>query len=120
MVRGKGSKDRVVPMHPYLWTELKTYGQQHGWLFEARVGGPVRPQTIGMWVTDHFREMEIHSSLHQTRHRFGTKIAQTTAGNMLAVRDLLGHARLTTSEGYVRFDTSGLGMIVNNLPAPES
>lgn len=119
VVRGKGARDRVIPMHPYLWSEMQAYGMQHGWLFEARHGGPVLPQTVGMWVTDHFKKMTINSSLHATRHRFGTKIAQNTHGNMLAVRDLLGHSRLTTTEGYVKFDTSGLGQIVNDLQSPE-
>jgi integrase/recombinase XerD len=114
--KGKGSKDRVVPMHPYLWTVLRGYGVQSGWLFEAPHGGPLASSTIGGWVRAHFAELDIHACLHQTRHRFGTKLAEVTNGNMLAVRDLLGHARLTTTEGYVRFDTSGLRGIVNDLP----
>lgn len=31
-------------------------------------------------------------------------------------KELLGHARLTTTEGYVAFDTSTLQPIINDLP----
>lgn len=114
--KGKGGKDRVIPTHPYLWMVLRGYGIDHGWLFESPEGGPVTAGTVGTWVRNHFRMLGIDATLHATRHRFGTRLAEATQGNMLAVRDLLGHARVSTSEGYVAFDTSGLADIVRQLP----
>lgn len=115
--RGKGAKDRVVPTHPVLWAVLRGYGVEHGWLFEGPSGGPVTPGTVGHWVLDHFRMLGITATLHATRHRYGTRLAEVCGGNMLAVRDLLGHAHVSTTEGYVAFDTSGLAGFVRQLPA---
>lgn len=112
---GKGGKSRVVPMHPVLWTMIRAWGVQHGFLFAARDNGPVRADTVGRWVAQHHQKLGISATLHQTRHHYGTALARIANGNILAVAKLMGHERTSTTEGYVAFDTSGLAELIEKL-----
>lgn len=113
---GKGGKSRVVPMHPYLWTLIRAWGIEHGYLFESRRGGGcVNPETVGRWVREHHERLGIAARLHSTRHHYGTALARLANGNVLAVRDLMGHSSTRTTEGYIAFDTSGLAGLVEQL-----
>jgi integrase/recombinase XerD len=113
---GKGGKDATVPMHPFLWSAIEAHGVEHGWVFDSPHGGHIAPATIGSWIRKHFAEVGIVGSLHRTRHRFGTRIAEAAGGNMLVVKELMRHANLETSQGYVAFDSSRLQPFVNGLP----
>jgi integrase/recombinase XerD len=112
---GKGGKSRVIPMHPILWLMIKAWGAGHGYLFTARRGTHVSPETVGRWVRDHHRRLGISATLHQTRHHYGTALARLANGNLLAVAKLMGHERVSTTEGYVQFDTSGLAGLIEQL-----
>lgn len=113
---GKGGKDGVIPMHPLLWAALEAYEVQHGWLFDSPTGGHISPGTISSWIRKHFAAIGLNATLHQTRHRFGTRVAEAAEGNMLVVQELMRHANLEDSRRYVAFDTSRLQPVVNGLP----
>lgn len=113
---GKGAKDGTIPMHPFLWAAIQAHGVEHGWLFDSPNGGHISPGTISSWIRKHFAEIGVAASLHRTRHRFGTRVAEAAGGNMLVVKELMRHANIETSQGYVAFDTSRLQPIVDRLP----
>lgn len=118
MVRqGKGGKDRVVAMHPALWTAICGHDVSRGWLFPSRQGGHVQPDTIGEWIRRHFDEHGLHSSLHKARHRFATGLARESNGNPFALRHALGWARLSTAEHYVQYDPAELAQFIRRLSA---
>lgn len=112
---GKGSKSRVLPMHPVLWTLIRAWGVGHGYLFSGRRSEHVSPETVGRWVREHHQRLGISARLHSTRHHYGTTLARLANGNILAVAKLMGHERTSTTEGYVAFDTSGLAALIEQL-----
>jgi len=88
---GKGGRDRVVPLHP----ELQA-------LLERLPAGLVcghQAQAIGKKVATHMRSLGVEATMHQLRHTFATEAARVSP-DLLAVRELLGHASLATTERY--------------------
>lgn len=114
---GKGGRDGSVPMHPVLWSAIRAFGVETGWMFESPYGGHISQATIGTWIRTHFDQLGIVGGVHRTRHRFGTKVAEAAGGNMLVVKELMRHANLETSQAYVAFDSSRLQPYVDGLPA---
>ena len=100
IVRGKGDKDRFVPVTEEL--RAKIQARPPGWLFPGRRGGHVSPVTVGVWV-----KRATGYSPHKFRHRFASS-AYDGARNLLAVRELLGHASVETTQGYVAISRAAL------------
>lgn len=86
-VQGKGGKTRCVPIPADLaqWVSL-----QHGFVFGGMSAGGV-----GKWFTRH---VGVHP--HTLRHRYASR-AYAGSHDIEAVRDLLGHASVATTQGYV-------------------
>lgn len=118
MVVGKGGHHRVVPLHTTgdlkaeLAVELErrrrgTHGTgwngpfvtAHGYLFPSLLHpGPVTPQHVGRRVSAVLPE---GWTAHTLRHRFATD-AYAAERDLLAVQQLLGHARPETTAGYAQ------------------
>ena len=110
---GKGGKDRMVPVHPDLLPRLR--GLRSGWVFKSRLGpSHVAGQDLG----DQIRDVLTRASggrrwtTHTLRHFFGSQAARWSEGNLLLVRDLLGHGSLATSERYMAWSpTDGADVV---------
>lgn len=89
---GKGAKDRVVPIHPALAVVLRG-------LHAGKVC-PHTEDTIGRKVAKHLRESGVDATMHHLRHTFGTEAGRASGGNVLVVRELLGHESPETSLRY--------------------
>lgn len=92
-VRGKGGSQRMVPLPEDLaaWLEL-----QYGWVFPATTGtGHLAPNSVGRWYT---RALKVHP--HALRHRYAT-LAYAATRDLTAVKELLGHASVATTQVYV-------------------
>ena len=109
---GKGSKDRVVPMHPGLVRVLEGCGA--GRLTEHTKA------TIGRKVSEYLRGAGINATLHALRHTFGTEAARVSNGNVLVVRDLMGHASPTTTVRYTALAASQTAATVVEMFAPDA
>lgn len=90
---GKGSKDRIVPVHPNLAVMLQ--GLRPG----SVIG--VSAQTVGHKIGQHLRSLGIEATAHKLRHTFGTELARATEGNIVLVANLMGHGDVSTSMRYV-------------------
>lgn len=90
---GKGNKDRVVPVHPYLAAMLR--GIRPGPLVD------VNAQSVGRKVARHLRSLGIDMTAHKLRHTFGTELARVTEGNVVLVASLLGHEDISTTMAYI-------------------
>lgn len=96
-VRGKGRRDRLVPVPDYLAGIL--LARQSGWLFPSpvRKDQPLTPAHVGKLVS---RALAGPWTTHTLRHAFATA-AFAVDGDLFAVRDLLGHSSIATTENYV-------------------
>jgi integrase/recombinase XerC len=115
-VRGKGGKERLVPVLPVVAAAIADYTHlcphhppPDGPLFVGVRGGPLNPRLIQ-------RAMEkLRSALglpdtatpHALRHSFATHLL-ANGGDLRTIQELLGHASLSTTQIYTGVDTDRL------------
>lgn len=95
LVHGKGCKDRVVPISPYLCALIREAPE--GWLFPNGMGGHLTSEHVGKIVT---RALPDHWTMHTLRHRFASR-AYRGSRNLVAVQALLGHESVLTTQRYI-------------------
>lgn len=97
--QGKGGRERYIPTHPALWKAVA-----------GLPSGPVALDHDGVTVlgaekvshrgNHHLRPLAPGASMHRLRHWFGTESYRATR-DPFAVRDLMGHADVATTQVYV-------------------
>lgn len=94
IVRGKGDKQRIVPLPDDLAAIVM---DTNGYLFPGRFGGHVEESYIG----DHISHLLPDGyAAHTLRHRFATT-AYAATHDLFVVAELLGHESVETTEHYV-------------------
>lgn len=94
IVRGKGDKQRIVPLPDDLAGIIM---DANGYLFPGRFGGHVEESYIG----DHISHLLPDGyAAHTLRHRFATT-AYAATHDLFVVAELLGHESVETTEHYV-------------------
>ena len=88
-------------------------------LFRGKLGAPMRPDAIGEMMAAASRRagLDIAVRPHQLRHAFGSNIVDAEVG-IDVVADLLGHAAVSSSAGYLHADASRLRAAVDAVPSP--
>jgi len=101
-VRGKGSKDRVVPVPAEARRALDDWlaGRLSGPMWPADDGHPITGSHLGRLVTRTGLSIGLQVSLHDLRHTGASDVA-AAGHSVAALRDLLGHASLATTSRYV-------------------
>jgi integrase len=99
-VRGKGRRERMVPVPPDLRREIQA--RPAGYLFPGRFGGHVHPSTVQRKVRE-----AAGVAPHAHRHRFGT-VSYAGAKDLLALQTMLGHSSPETTQVYVELSGDGL------------
>jgi integrase/recombinase XerC len=114
LVRGKGKKQRYVPLEGAAEEALKAYRiarqlvleetrKNTQRLFINRRGGPLTTRSVGRIV----KQMALAKGLppdvhpHTLRHAFGTHMLAEGA-DLRAIQELLGHERLSTTQKYTQ------------------
>ncbi|GAA0807305.1 tyrosine-type recombinase/integrase [Spirilliplanes yamanashiensis] len=117
-VGGKGGRPRSVPVEDeldavlegFLESRRRRFGARSvapgGVFFVDRQGSPLRRGGLQYLVESCFRRAGVTdrvprgAQLHALRHTFATRLAEDGA-NASEIMRLLGHASLTTSQGYI-------------------
>ena len=94
IVRGKGDKQRIVPLPDDLAGIIM---DARGYLFPGRFGGNVEETYIGDHIS---RLLPDGYAAHTLRHRFATT-AYAATHDLFVVAELLGHESVETTEHYV-------------------
>lgn len=102
LVRGKGGRERTVPLHPHLLVALA--GIPDGYLFPGSVDGHLSAGHVGRILA---RLLGPGWTAHTLRHRFATR-AYAAERDLLAVQELLGHSRPETTRRYTALPDGAL------------
>lgn len=119
-VRGKGSKERIVPVGSYARAAVDAYltrarpelsrrGRATPQLFLGARGAPLSRQSA--WLVIHSAaeraQLTAHVSPHTLRHSFATHLLQGGA-DVRVVQELLGHASVATTQIYTYVSVDAL------------
>jgi len=79
--------------------------------------GPVTAQHVSQLSNEYLRSLGITSTLHKLRHWTGTE-ALEASGNLRLVRELLGHAELSSTQVYTKVRPLALHRLAESLLRP--
>lgn len=125
IVRGKGAKQRVVPLMSIVVETIREYlaCRPHagsGCLFVSRVGGrPIHGRVVGRMLKRVLEEAKLDDegvTPHRLRHTFATQLIRNGV-DVRTVQELLGHADLQTTARYLHSDTRAKQAAVGTLAA---
>ncbi|MGN8554200.1 UNVERIFIED_CONTAM: site-specific tyrosine recombinase XerD [Microbacterium sp. SLM126] len=119
-VRGKGSKERIVPVGSYARAAVDAYltrarpelsrrGRATPKLFLGARGAPLSRQSAWLVIHDAAERAQLtaHVSPHTLRHSFATHLLQGGA-DVRVVQELLGHASVATTQIYTHVSVDAL------------
>jgi integrase/recombinase XerD len=119
-VKGKGSKERVVPVAAAAIAAIGTYlaecrprllggGRRADRLFLSRTGKPLERVALWMLVERYGRKSGLLKSIspHVLRHCFATHLLGGGA-DLRVVQELLGHSDVATTQVYTHVDATKL------------
>jgi integrase/recombinase XerC len=105
---GKGDKSRFIPLHPELVAALEAHGLPRvGPVLRRGDGRPMPAWLVSQTANGYLHGLGIDATVHQLRHWFGTTLYRKSGHNLLLVRDLMGHASVTTTQVYAATDREG-------------
>jgi integrase/recombinase XerD len=119
IVRGKGNKERVVPLGEQAVAALTQYlerarpdflkGRASDFLFLRTGGEPMTRQGFWKLLKQYAREAGVTKPIspHKLRHSFATHLVERGA-DLRAVQAMLGHADLSTTEIYTHVNRERL------------
>ena len=115
-IRGKGGRERIVPVLPAARDAVSAYAQLCPFdlslqapLFRGARGGPLSPRLVQIAVEKARLALGLPSTAtpHALRHSFATHLL-SAGGDLRVIQELLGHASLSTTEAYTAVDTARL------------
>ena len=121
LVRGKGKKERIVPLAPELISLIKDYYKvmydivSEGRVVESdaliinRLGSRMTDRTIRRIVETYLKKagLPLDYSPHSFRHTFATHLLEGGA-DLRSIQELLGHESLATTQKYTHSDLASL------------
>ncbi|MFN3294342.1 MAG: tyrosine recombinase XerC [Gemmobacter sp.] len=113
---GKGGKERLVPVLPAAQAAVARYVAlcpqeiaPDGPLFLGARGGALSPRLVQMAMERARARLGLPATAtpHALRHSFATHLLNA-GGDLRAIQELLGHASLSTTQGYTAVDAARL------------
>ncbi len=128
-VRGKGRKERLIPIGERALEALTKYLEKRDTLLKRRKrdiareealflnkwGGRMKRLAVMRVVKRHIKKvsLELNISPHTMRHTFATHLLDAGA-DLRIIQELLGHANLSTTQIYTHLTTKRLKSIYNS------
>jgi len=125
IVRGKGGRERMVPLNDAARAAVRAYLDQRGllmggdrnnpYLFPGRAGQPLSRQRVFQLFKDLAAAAGIEPrrvSPHVLRHAFATHLLNNAA-DLRSVQKMLGHADISTTQIYTHVLDERLRQLVN-------
>lgn len=115
-VRGKGGRERMVPVLPAARAAIADYLRlcpyplaSDAALFRGQRGGRLSQQAVGLAMARARIALGLPETAtpHALRHSFATHLL-AAGGDLRAIQELLGHARLSTTQIYTGVDEARL------------
>lgn len=118
-IKGKGGKERFVPIHKKLIEELNKYleirhsyfvkGRDNGYLFLNKFGNKLSREYCWKIVRKYSEMAGIKKKVspHVFRHTFATHLLKNGA-DLRVIQMLLGHSSILTTEIYTQLDDDSL------------
>ncbi|WP_206615040.1 tyrosine recombinase XerC [Mesobaculum littorinae] len=115
-IRGKGGRERVVPVLPAARDAVAAYAKlcpheltPGAPLFRGVRGGALSPRLVQRVMENARMQLGLPATVtpHAMRHSFATHLLGA-GGDLRAIQELLGHASLSTTQGYTAVDTARL------------
>jgi len=119
-VRGKGSKERILPIGRLAMAALKDWLSHRASLVNAdetalfvsklrqRISHRQVQQRVKRWSEQQGLNQHLHP--HMLRHSFATHMLESSS-DLRAVQELLGHASLNTTQVYTHLDFQQLAKV---------
>ncbi len=115
-IRGKGNKERIVPVGSKAIDALKSYTierillkSKDNALFLNRLGTRLTDRGVRRIVVKYAKALSIQGRIgpHTLRHTFASHLLQAGA-DLRVIQELLGHSSLSTTQKYTHLDITHL------------
>lgn len=117
--RTKTKRERFVPMTPRLMKVLKALKKENMGEFVFMICGErVRREYLSVIHQRILYRAGVSGTLHQTRHKFGDDLSKKVPLNV--VQDMMGHARITTTQIYLHANAKAKSEAIKKLPGYRS
>ena len=123
-VKGKGNKERIIPVLPIVITSVKAYLAERktvesaiseDYLFLTAAGVKMYDSLVYRTINNYFRGIssKLKKSPHILRHSFATHLLNQGA-HLNAVKELLGHSSLAATQVYTHNSMAELTKVYQN------
>lgn len=121
IIKGKGNKERIVPLIENVAKEVKEYIKlcpytlkENDLIFLGKQGKALDPGVFQRQIRKlrNIYNLPENLSPHAFRHSFATHIL-SRGGDLKSIQELLGHKDLTTTEKYTKIEASHLLKVYN-------
>ncbi len=121
IVRGKGNKDRLVPIPEVLYNILFRYTNirrslytQSSAFFLSESKKPLTRTTLRNIFLKLQSKLDFRITCHMLRHTFATELA-TKNVNIHSIASILGHSNLQATKIYLHFQTDGVREVIDSI-----
>ena len=118
-IRGKGNKERVVPLMPIAKKKVEQYLshcpyplENHHSIFVGVRGRALRPEIVQRYVRGLRHVLPPDTTPHSFRHAFATHLLQNGA-DLRSIQELLGHQQISTTQIYTHMDAKRMQAVYN-------